>query len=115
MGLEFFSLHRKVLEGVAEPTDKRQSNIRIAIGLFIFIIYLLIGAGIYSAMELPAEEEYAKKLKNHIMLFKNQYIKDDCLTGKVTGYALRLTITAIVVSECFEDLRIGAYGAGFPS
>lgn len=81
MGLEFFSLQSKVLEGVKEPLDLRQSNVRLTIGLLIFIVYLLIGAAVYSAIEAPVEEQDAKKLRVYLQKFRSEFVNDECLTG----------------------------------
>ncbi|CAB3398871.1 unnamed protein product [Caenorhabditis bovis] len=54
MGLEMFSLHNKVMNGM--EGRMRESNIRILIGLGVALVYLLIGAIVFVRIEYPLEK-----------------------------------------------------------
>lgn len=91
MGLEFLTLHQQSVDhGAAPPSalgsdiadiaDRRKSNIRLAVALLFFLIYLAVGAAIFSSIEAPQEDRYAKALRSELSLFRE---KHQCISGKL--------------------------------
>ncbi|EFP13391.1 CRE-TWK-46 protein [Caenorhabditis remanei] len=54
MGLEMFSLHTKVMNGM--EGRMRESNMRILIGLGVAVVYLFVGAIVFVRIEYPLEK-----------------------------------------------------------
>ncbi|CAP37367.2 Protein CBR-TWK-46 [Caenorhabditis briggsae] len=54
MGLEMFSLHTKVMNGM--EGRMRESNMRILVGLGVAVVYLLVGAIVFVRIEYPLEK-----------------------------------------------------------
>ena len=58
----------------------RKSNVRLIVLSGFYILYLVIGASVFSAIEGPQERELIKELKEQ----RNDFLKNrhQCLSGK---------------------------------
>ncbi|PIC30479.1 hypothetical protein B9Z55_021704 [Caenorhabditis nigoni] len=54
MGLEMFSLHTKVMNGM--EGRMHESNMRILVGLGVAVVYLFVGAIVFVRIEYPLEK-----------------------------------------------------------
>lgn len=60
---------------------QRKSNVRLFIFGLFYILYLVIGASIFSAIEGPQEQSLVKELKEQRELFlKNHH---QCISGMI--------------------------------
>jgi len=59
----------------------RRSNIRLCIYAGFYILYLVIGASVFSAIEGPRERELVSELREQ----RHQFFKDhqNCMTGNL--------------------------------
>lgn len=64
----------------------KRSNIRLCIYSGFYVLYLVIGASVFSAIEGPRERSLVKELKEQ----RHQFLKDHhtCMTGKLLSQSL---------------------------
>jgi hypothetical protein len=79
----------------------RKSNIRFILLILFYLIYVVIGAAIVSAVEGPIEKAIVKKIRKHRA---NMMAKTgNCLSGKGTSF---VNIPMIISKACRDHLRI---------
>lgn len=76
----------------------RKSNLRLVVFGLFYLLYLIIGASIFSAIEGPQEKALVKELKEQRALF----LKDH--NGCISGMILQIVSTSIFKRK--NDLTI---------
>lgn len=109
MGLELFALQHRLVESIRTGADNVNANLPLAfnrlelqattnrlwVGATFLVIYLLIGAGIFCAIEEPKEEKEVLDLRNYIHWFRSFY--ERCAIGSPNNIP---EITKLLEAEC---------------
>ncbi|KAK3872699.1 hypothetical protein Pcinc_022247 [Petrolisthes cinctipes] len=81
------------------PTLKlAKSNVRLLTYLFLYLIFLLLGAAIFSAIEFPDETKMMRALRNR----REKFLRDfPCISGERIA-ELSINDTRIRLRGCFQ-------------
>ena len=72
----------------------RKSNVRLVALSCFYLLYIVIGASIFSAIEGPKERHQVKRLR----LMRSRFlVRHECLTGKYTN-----VITSLMGLNAFQ-------------